>query len=61
MLRRTFVFAFGLHNIDALFFMLWSDWYRFHKKHITRHYAELGFLHLMGSAGHIVHYGGFGP
>jgi hypothetical protein len=37
------------------FFLLRLDQYGFHKKHVETHYAELVFLHLMGSAGHIVH------
>jgi hypothetical protein len=28
---------------------------RFHKKHVRTHYAELLFLHLLGSAGHVKH------
>jgi hypothetical protein len=42
-------------TIDALFFMLGWDWYRYDKKHARTRYAELLFLHLVGSVGHVVH------
>jgi hypothetical protein len=42
-------------NVDILFFMLEWGQYRFHKKRTRTHYAELVFLHLVGSAGHVVH------
>jgi hypothetical protein len=46
--------AFRVQNIDALFFML--RWARcgFHKKHTGTRYAELVFLHLVGSVGHVL-------
>jgi hypothetical protein len=50
----------GAQNMDVLFFMLGSDWYRFHKRRVGTHYAELVFLHPMGYADHVVHYGAFG-
>jgi hypothetical protein len=37
--------------------MLGSDRFRFNKNHVGTRYAELEFLHLVGSAGHIVHSG----
>jgi hypothetical protein len=46
-------------NINALFFMLVWDRYRFHKKHTWTHHAVLVFLHLVESAGHVVHSGAF--
>jgi hypothetical protein len=49
--------ASGVRNINALFFMLGWDQYRFHKKRAGTRYAKLVFLHLVGCAGHIVHSG----
>jgi hypothetical protein len=40
--------------------MLGWDRYGFDKKHARTRYAELVFLHLVGSMGHIVHCGAFG-
>jgi hypothetical protein len=47
----------GARNFDALFLMLRCDRYRFNKKNIETHHAELVFLHPAGSAGHVVHSG----
>jgi hypothetical protein len=47
-------------NIDALFFMLGWDQYRFHKNGAETRYTKLVVLHPVGSAGHIVHFGAFG-
>jgi hypothetical protein len=49
--------AFGKRNIDALFFMLRWDRFRFNKKCVGTCYAELVFSHLVGYAGDIVHFG----
>jgi hypothetical protein len=43
-------------NINALFFLLGWDQYRFDKKRVGTHYAELVFLHPLGSVGHVVHF-----
>jgi hypothetical protein len=37
--------------------MLRWDQYGFDKKRIGARYAELGFMHPVGSAGHVVHSG----
>jgi hypothetical protein len=44
-------------KIDALFFILEWDQYRFHKKRIRTCYAEVVLLHLVRFLGHIVHSG----
>jgi hypothetical protein len=41
--------------------MLGWDRYGFHKKHAWTRYAELLFFHLVGSVGHVVLSGAFGP
>jgi hypothetical protein len=52
--------VFDAQNVDILFFILGWDRYRFHKKRIGTHYAELVFLHQMGFVGHVVHSGSSG-
>jgi hypothetical protein len=47
----------GARNIDALFFMLGWDRYGFDKKRVRTRYAELVFLHSLGSEGHLLHSG----
>jgi hypothetical protein len=45
------------NNADALFFMLGWDQYGFDKKHTGTSYAELEFLHPVGSIGHAMNSG----
>jgi hypothetical protein len=45
------------HNVVALFFILTWDWYGFPKNRTETRYAEVVFLHPVGSVGHVVHYG----
>jgi hypothetical protein len=52
--------ASGARNIDALFFMLGWDQYGFNKKRVGTCYAKLGFMHTLGSVGHVVHSGASG-
>jgi hypothetical protein len=40
--------------------MLGWDQYGFDNKCVGTHYAELLYLHLAGSAGHVVHFSAFG-
>jgi hypothetical protein len=51
----------GERIIDTLFFKLRWDRYGFDKKCIGTGYAELMFLHPVGSVGHIVYFGASGP
>jgi hypothetical protein len=50
----------GSQNVDPLFFMPGSARCDFHKKRTRNHYSKLVFLHPLGSAGHIVHFGASG-
>jgi hypothetical protein len=52
--------ASEVQNVNTLFFMLWWDRHGFDKKHIRTHYVEPMFLHSVGYAGHIVHFGASG-
>jgi hypothetical protein len=47
-------------NVNALFFMLGWDQYKFNKKCVVTSKDELVFLHPMGSTSHAVHSGTFG-
>jgi hypothetical protein len=49
--------ASGKRNVIALFFMLLWDRYGFDNERARTRYAELLFLHPMGSMGHLVHSG----
>jgi hypothetical protein len=44
-------------NVDSLLFIVWWDRYGFHKKHVGTRFADLVFLHQVGSAGYVVHSG----
>jgi hypothetical protein len=48
--------ASGVQNIDTLFFMLEWERYGFHKKSTGTRYAELIFLHPVGSVGQVVNF-----
>jgi hypothetical protein len=48
----------GMSNVDALFFILWWDWYEFDKKkHVGTRYVKLVFFNPMGSVVHMVRSG----
>jgi hypothetical protein len=51
----------GARNVDALFFMIQWNWFRFHKMRIGTRYAELVFLHLVGSVRLVVNSSASGP
>jgi hypothetical protein len=50
-------FTSEAQNVDALFFMFGWAQSGLHRKHAGTCYAQLVFLHPIGSAGLVVHYG----
>jgi hypothetical protein len=48
-----------MRNVDALFFQLRCDRNGFHKNDVGTRYVEHVFLHLVGFAGHVVHFSAF--
>jgi hypothetical protein len=50
----------GARHIGTLFFTLRWVQYGLHQKRAGTHYAELLFLHPVGSVGHVVHSGACG-
>jgi hypothetical protein len=52
--------AYGVPNVNALFFLLGWDRYGLHKKHAETRYVELVFFHPVGSVGHVGHSGASG-
>jgi hypothetical protein len=51
--------AFGDRNVDALFFMLRWDRYRFNKNRPRTCYAKYVFVHPVGPVDHVVHFGAY--
>jgi hypothetical protein len=52
--------AYRARNVNTLYLMLVWERYRFDKKRVGTHYAELVFVHPMGYRGDVVHFGAFG-
>jgi hypothetical protein len=47
--------AYGVPNVNALFFLLRWDRYELHKKRAETRYVKLVILRPVGSAGHVEH------
>jgi hypothetical protein len=59
-LMSTLTPAIHVHINFSSLGRLGYDWFGFHKKHTGTRYAKLLFLHAVGFAGHVVHFGGPG-